>query len=142
MVPLLGLPAKVLLIVRMLGHRDITHAGTYARGVHGIEESITADAAAGRVDHHRIEVVAVPGVGLGCGGQRNRQIGERVVVELPQLATALSVSLDPRQLVPAERCLQIHHVVFEAALNDLVMLVALVAETVPDVLAHSVQRQH
>ena len=42
----------------------------------------------------------------------------------------------------AERGLQVHHVVFETALNHLIVLVALIAETMPGVLAHTVQREN
>ena len=41
-----------------------------------------------------------------------------------------------------QRRLQIHHVVFEAGFDDVVMLVALIAETLPGVFAHPMQRQH
>ena len=129
-------------MIGTLGHGLVMHAGANARCVHGIEESIAADAAASGVDHYRMEVVSVSGIGLRWDGESNRQLGKPVVVASPQLAAALPVFLNSRQLVQADRCLQIHHVVFEAALDDLVMLVPLVAETVPGVLAHPVQRRH
>ena len=83
------------------------------------------------------EVVAVSGVGLPWGGQSNRQVSRPVVVASPQLAAALPVFLNPRQLVQADPCLRIHHVVFEAVLDDQIMLAGLVTKTVPGVLAYA-----
>src|SRR6185436_3427170 len=42
----------------------------------------------------------------------------------------------------ADRGLQVRHVVLEAGVDDLVMLVALVAEAAPRIDAHSVQREN
>ena len=40
-----------------------------------------------------------------------------------------------------DRRLQIHHVELEAAFNNAVMLVSLVSEALPSILAHSMKRQ-
>ncbi len=61
---------------------------------------------------------------------------------LPDLCSPAPICFNALQLVNAQRRLQIHHVVFEAGLNDEVVFVAFIAETLPGVLAHAMQSQH
>src|ERR1044072_1664394 len=45
-------------------------------------------------------------------------------------------------MMDSEGWLQLHHVVFETRLYNVIVLVAFIAKTFPGVLAHAVQRQH
>jgi hypothetical protein len=42
----------------------------------------------------------------------------------------------------AQRSLQIHHIEFETALNDMIVLVPFVTKAMPGILGHAVQREH
>src|SRR6185437_7348841 len=81
-------------------------------------------------------------VGGRWRGQADRQARESLHVSVPRGFATLPILLHTRKLVDADCSLQIHHVVFEAGLYYLVVLVTLVAETVPRILAHAVQGQH
>src|SRR5262245_13689495 len=86
-------------------------------------------------------MVGVPGPFFGRGWQRQGQILECTLIDLPYLLAPPPVRFHAPQLVDPERRLDIHHVVLEAALDDLVVLIALVGEPFPCILAHPVQRE-
>lgn len=79
--------------------------------------------------------------GSAVAWKPNWQIGERFLIPVPDRLAPLPVGFDAGQLMDADGGLQIHHVVFEAAFDHLVVLVTGVTEAVPGVLAHAVQRQ-
>jgi hypothetical protein len=83
-------------------------------------------------------VVGVARVGGGLGRQPERELRELALVAAPNLLSPQPGALEARQLMDSERRLQIHHVVLEAALDHIIMLVALVSEALPRVLGHPV----
>ena len=109
---------------------------------HSLKEPVALETAFRLIDLDRVEVVRMSSGGRGIRGQPDGHVGEEMVVAAPDRLSAPPVSLYPRQLVDADRRLDVHHVVLEPALHHLVVLVALVTETSPGILGHPVKRQH
>ena len=74
-------------------------------------------------------------------GQKNRQVLESVVVCMPDFLSSLPIAIEARQLVDAQRCLQVHHVVFESGFHYLVMFVSFIGEAFPGIAAEPVQTE-
>src|SRR5690348_6769184 len=74
--PLFRLPTEALMVIRMFRNGKIMHAGADPARVHGVEEGITADAAARFVHHDREQVPGVPRVRRRRRGQADRQVCE------------------------------------------------------------------
>src|SRR5712691_8869369 len=70
-----------------------------------------------------------------------RKVTEFSMVSLPYLVAPLPVFLDAPELMDSDRRLDIHHIIFVATIDDIVVLVALVAESPPCVFAHAVERE-
>lgn len=118
------------------------HVGAGAADIHCLEERVTRGPTVILLDQKREQVAGVAGTLLHRGRQADGQAGECVHVTTLDGFAPLPGGFHARQLMNTDGRLQIHHVVFEATLNDLVMLVELVAKAMPDILAHLVQGQN
>src|SRR5690349_22967849 len=84
-------------------------------------------------------MIGVPGARLRRNRQCNGKVRKSLQVSCPNSLTMLPSRLHPPQLVDSKRRLNVHHVVFESALDDVIMLVAVIAEALPGILAHPVE---
>ena len=72
--------AEALLVVRVQVQRAEVDAGRDAARAQPLLQRVARDARGGFVEQHRVEMLRVHGAGIDRRGQRQRQIGERLVV--------------------------------------------------------------
>lgn len=111
------------------------------RPSHLLEKLIAADSQPVSVQQQRVEMVGMLDVVGHRSGQKNRQVLESVVVSMPDSLSLAPVAIDARQLVDAQRGLQVHHVVLEACFHHLVMFVTFIGKAFPGVAAEPVQAE-
>ena len=84
-------------------------------------------------------MAGVDGLGLGGRRQLDRELGEGLVVALPDLGATLEAGLHPGELMEAEGGLDVGHVVLEAGHRRGVVAVPRVGEASPGVVAQAVE---
>ena len=94
------------------------------------------------VDQECVQVSGMDGVGPGGRRYEHRQIAERIIVPPVYLLAASEIFIYARELVDAERRLQIRHIVFIARVYHLVMFEPLVGVAAPGAFAHAVKAVH
>src|SRR5262249_21016719 len=68
-----------------------------------------------------------------------REVAELALIACPYCPPPFPVLFDAAKLMNADGCLDVHHVVLVAAFDNVVVSVAVVAESPPRVLAHAVE---
>src|SRR4051812_40421426 len=86
--------------------------------------------------------MAMPLVRPDWRWQPERELSESIQVSIPDLLAPSPARFDLFKLVKADGRLQIHHIIFKAALDHLVVLVALIAKAFPRIFAHPMQPKH
>ena len=66
-------------------------------------------------------------------GTRHGQTCKRLIVSLPNAKPVLPISLDTFDLVNADGCLQIHHIIFVSDLNHIIVVIADIGEPLPSI---------
>ena len=125
----------------MLRNAQIMHPDADVPFCHRIEKSVSPDAGILFIHQDGVEVVGVPGFRVRIGGEDNGKACKRFIITLPYFAAPLPISFDSLELMDTDRRLEVHHVVLESAFDDAVMLVSLIAEALPCILAHPMKRQ-
>src|SRR6476646_8435930 len=126
---LLRPPAQLLLVVGMLWNTQIVHSNSDVLSGHCAEKAVSTDPSLCFIDHHGIQVVRMTSLWIWIGWSSKREIGERLVILLPDLLASQPVLFDSAQLMDADGGLQIHHVVLETRLDHRIVFVAFIAET-------------
>src|SRR5713226_2287548 len=107
-----------------------------------MDEVVERHGGSGWVHQDRIEMVRVPCSRRRLRREEQRQPAEFLVVTCPYFLAPLPVPRDPAKLMKADCSLDVHHVVFVAALDDVVVRVAGFAEAPPGILAHAMEREY
>src|SRR6476646_11549012 len=131
-------PAEFVLINRMFRDAQVMNTDADIVGGHRVEEFIAANSSAFVFNQYGVEMIGMTGVWFGLGRQSYGQAGKGFVVLLPDLASPAPICFNAPQLVNTKGRLQFHHVVFAACLDDEIMFVAFITETLPGVFAHAV----
>src|SRR5262245_59244586 len=126
----------------MLADAQVMHTRADAPCSQRVEKLVAANPATLLIDERSVEMMRVAGIRLGIAWKCESGSPEPLLVRVPDLATPDPVRLDTAQLMDSDRGLEIHHVVFEAGRDNVVVLVADIAEPLPRVLRHPVESQH
>src|SRR5260370_11965749 len=116
-------------------------ASSYLLSGQPSKELIPRHSGALGIDQHGIQVIRVTCSLLRLRWKCQREVAKFPLVAGPYCLTALPVCLDAAQLMQADRGLNVHHVVLVAALDDVIVFVARVAESPPRVFVHAVQSE-
>ena len=107
--------------------------------VHRHDELIAGEMSLFQVDQQRVEVQSMAGIRLKWGREGHGKSGKGILIPPPDLQTPLPVGIDPRDLMHADRSLEVHHVVFEPHLVDVVVPVAFIGKPTPRIRRHPVK---
>ena len=122
----------------MLGQCQVVNPNADAQARHAVQQAVPIDSCTVS-DQHGVEVVRMPGSRSGLERKLQRRIGQGVAIHGPDVAAPFPVAFYTRKLVDPERGLQVHHVVFETAFDDGVVLESGVAEALPSIRTHAME---
>src|SRR5262249_8734286 len=132
-------PAEPLLIIRMDRNTLIMHTNPDVLGSHISDKLVTRQPSPLRIYQYGIEMIGVARPLIRLRRKSQGEAGEFPLIGLPYFFSTLPVHIDAAKLIDPDRCLDVHHVVFIATIDDVVVLETLITEAAPRVFAHSVQ---
>ncbi len=111
-------------------------------GSHGRDELISSNSSLIRFNQYSVEVVGVTRSFFRRRRKKQRKSAQLALVGSPNLLPSLPIGFNAAKLMDPDRGLDVHHIVLEATLHDVVVFVSCIAEPPPCVLAHAVEGEN